>query len=291
MKRGISISRRDFLKLAGAGVAAAIFPAKTVSADTLFFGRPTTPVTVYEGPTWKSRQVGRKKFDEVVEVIGQSEGEGIYPHNNIWFQIAEGWVYSSFIQPCQWVINAPLVDVGAGKWGEVSIPIAHGASSPGGLGVTKLYYSEIHRVRWAQADAAGKIWYGLTNDDGATPFRWVPGEHVRIIGPEELTPISPDVTDKLIVVDRPAQVVTAFESGSPVYSARTSTGKRWPSGDYFTPPGEFLGVEKRMSKYMTGGAGSDRYGVTGVGFVFYFTGTKAATHSTYWHNNFGTPMS
>jgi lipoprotein-anchoring transpeptidase ErfK/SrfK len=46
-----------------------------------------------------------------------------------------------------------------------------------------------------------------------------------------------------------------------------------------------------MSKYMTGGVGSDSYGVTGVGFVYYFTNSKVATHSTYWHNNYGTPMS
>jgi lipoprotein-anchoring transpeptidase ErfK/SrfK len=277
--------------MAGAGLAVAALPAQTASAGVLFYGRPTNPVSVYEGPSWQGAVVARKRFDEVVEIFGQAEGPGIYPHNNIWFQVAEGWVYSSFIQPAQWLLNAPTLDIGAGKWGEISIPIALGSSGPGGPGYKKLYYSEVYRVVRAQPDRLGNIWYAIAGDNGVTPWRWLPGEHVRLIAPEELAPISPDVTNKLILVDRAAQVVTALENGNPVFAARTSTGKRWPSGDYFTPPGDWQGLEKRMSKYMTGGIGADAYGVTGVGFVYYFTNSKAATHSTYWHNNYGTPMS
>jgi lipoprotein-anchoring transpeptidase ErfK/SrfK len=280
------------LRLVGAGLAAAAMRrVETARADTLFFGRPTNPVSVYDVPHYQGKVVARKRFDEIVEVIGQAEGGGMYPHNNIWDQIPEGWVYSSFIQPAQWIVNTPTLDIGAGKWGEISIPIALGSAAPGANGFKKLYYSEVYRVVRAQPDAAGKIWYGLAADNGATVWRWLPGDQVRIIAPEELAPISPDVTNKLVVVDRPSQTVIAYENGNAVFSARTSTGTRWASGDYFTPPGNWNGLEKRMSKYMTGGRGSDAYGVTGVGYVYYFTQSKAATHSTYWHNNYGTPMS
>ena len=291
MSRNSKVSRRDFLKLAGAGLAVAAWPAGVASADVIFFGRPTNPVSVYDVPSWKGAVVTRKRFDEVIEIHAVTEGEGLYPHNHTWYQTVEGWVYSSFIQPAQWINNTPTLDLGAGKWGEISIPIALGAGGPGGPGYRKLYYSEIFRVVRAQPDGGGNLWYGLAGDNGLSVWTWVPGAHVRIISPEELAPISPDVTDKLIFVDRSAQVVTAFENGNPVFSARTSTGKRWPSGDYFTPPGDWGGLEKRMSKYMTGGRGADSYGVTGVGFVYYFTNSKAATHSTYWHNNYGTTMS
>ncbi len=291
MKPHGSISRREFLKLAGAGLAVAALPTGVASADVIFYGRPTNPVSVYDAPSWKAAVVARKRFDEVFEVIGQAEGEGIYPNNNVWYQVAEGWVYSSFVQPTLWITNTPTLDIGAGKWGEISIPIALGSGGPGGPGYRKLYYSEIYRVVRAQADRSGKIWYALAGDNGATPWTWVPGEQVRIVSPDEIAPISPDVTNKLILVDRQAQVLTAYENGNPVFSARTSTGKRWPTGDYFTAAGDWLGLEKRMSKYMTGGRGADSYGVTGVGYVYYFTHSKSATHSTYWHNNFGAPMS
>jgi hypothetical protein len=289
-----SLSRRDFFKLAGAGLAAAAVPAgaaREARANVLFYGRPTNPVSVFPSPSYKGAVVARKRFDEIVEIIGQAEGEGMYPHNNLWFQIPEGWVYSSFIQPAQWILNAPTLDIGGGRWGEISIPLAYGSGAPGGPGYKKLYYSEVYRVVRSVPGPGGSIWYGIAGDNGTSVWRWVPGEHVRLIAPEELAPISPDVTNKLILVDRAAQVVHALENGNPVFSARTSTGKRWPSGDYFTPAGDWQGLEKRMSKYMTGGIGADAYGVTGVGYVYYFTTSKAATHSTYWHNNYGTPMS
>ncbi len=288
-----SLTRRDFLKVGGAGLAAAAVAAgaRPASADVIFYGRPTNPVSVYPEPSWRGAVVARKRFDEVIDIIGTAEGEGIYPHNNIWYQTYEGWVYSSFVQPTQWILNAPTLDLGAGKWGEISIPITYGSGYPGNRGYSKLYYSEVYRVVRAQPARDGSIWYGIAGDNGVSVWRWVPAEHVRLMSPEELAPINPDVTNKLVLVDRPAQVVHALENGNVVFSARTSTGTHWPSGDYYTPPGDWQGLEKRMSKYMTGGVGADSYGVTGVGFVYYFTNSKAATHSTYWHNNYGTPMS
>ena len=82
MKPHAPISRREFLKLAGAGLAVAALPAGVASADVIFYGRPTNPVSVYDAPSWKAAVVGRKRFDEVIEIIGQTEGEGLYPNNN-----------------------------------------------------------------------------------------------------------------------------------------------------------------------------------------------------------------
>ena len=41
---------------------------------------------------------------------------------------------------------------------------------------------------------------------------------------------------------------------------------------------------------MSGGSGADYYNLPGVPWVMYFAGANAI-HGTYWHHNFGTPMS
>jgi lipoprotein-anchoring transpeptidase ErfK/SrfK len=42
---------------------------------------------------------------------------------------------------------------------------------------------------------------------------------------------------------------------------------------------------------MSGGDRVSGYDLPGVGWTILFSGTGAAIHSTYWHNDFGTPRS
>jgi lipoprotein-anchoring transpeptidase ErfK/SrfK len=42
---------------------------------------------------------------------------------------------------------------------------------------------------------------------------------------------------------------------------------------------------------MEGVIGGEYYNVPDVPWVLYFTNSGHALHGTYWHNNFGTPMS
>jgi lipoprotein-anchoring transpeptidase ErfK/SrfK len=42
---------------------------------------------------------------------------------------------------------------------------------------------------------------------------------------------------------------------------------------------------------MSGGDWVSGYDLPGVGWTILFSGTGAAIHSTYWHNDFGTPRS
>ncbi|MFN8387612.1 MAG: L,D-transpeptidase [Anaerolineales bacterium] len=66
---------------------------------------------------------------------------------------------------------------------------------------------------------------------------YVPSHAMRLVPNEELTPLSPQIPDseKRIVVDLAAQMVTAFEGETLVFSQRCSSGAEGTE----TPTGRF----------------------------------------------------
>jgi len=98
--------------------------------------------------------------------------------------------------------------------------------------------------------------------------------------------------DKRIEVDLSRQRVYAYQGNDKVYEFAVSTGK-WGR----TPTGTFRIWVKLKSTLMSGGAGADYYYLPGVPWVqFYYNNEVAKSrgfsiHGTYWHNNFGHPMS
>lgn len=100
--------------------------------------------------------------------------------------------------------------------------------------------------------------------------------------------------DKHIEVDLTNQKVYAFEGNTKVYDFTVSTGKWAP-----TPTGEFTIWAKVRSTKMEGGnkAWSTYYYLPNVPYVMFFYNNDIAKmrgfslHGTYWHNNFGHPMS
>lgn len=97
---------------------------------------------------------------------------------------------------------------------------------------------------------------------------------------------------KTIQVDLSTQTLTAFENGRQILQALVSTGK-WGA----TPTGTFRIWGKFRFTKMSGGRGSDYYYLPNVPFVMFFSNSQVAAgrgfslHGTYWHNNFGHPMS
>jgi lipoprotein-anchoring transpeptidase ErfK/SrfK len=122
-------------------------------------------------------------------------------------------------------------------------------------------------------------------------------EPPTLIGPE-LSQAEPEATEavnhpplahqpaypgeKWIEVNVTAQQVTAWEGEAPVFSFAASTGLAYTP----TVLGEFHVYWKLESTLMTGPG----YYLPGVPYTMYFYGSYAI-HGTYWHNNFGTPMS
>jgi len=99
---------------------------------------------------------------------------------------------------------------------------------------------------------------------------------------------------KRIEIDLSEQKIRAYEGDKKVYSFKVSTGK-WGR----TPTGEFRIWTKLRYTLMTGGnqAWGTYYYLPNVPFVMYFHGNGApkskgyGIHGTYWHDNFGHPMS
>lgn len=108
--------------------------------------------------------------------------------------------------------------------------------------------------------------------------------------PLPLAPVvpNPPTTERWIDVDVTNQTVTAYEGATPIKTVRTSTGlPRTP-----TVLGTFQIYRKLATKTMAGGskAAGDYYYLPDVPDVMYFY-KSYALHGTYWHSNFGRPMS
>jgi lipoprotein-anchoring transpeptidase ErfK/SrfK len=100
--------------------------------------------------------------------------------------------------------------------------------------------------------------------------------------PEPLTPSLSLGGERWIRVDLSDQRVTAFEGQTPVQSFLVSTGTYW------TPT--VLGDYPIYVKYEAADMAGPGYYLPSVPYVMYFY-QGYGLHGTYWHNNFGTPMS
>ena len=104
---------------------------------------------------------------------------------------------------------------------------------------------------------------------------------------DNLTPIKmPQTKDKWIRVDLSEQMVIAYQGKKPIRAFIISSGLPGTP----TVTGEFRIRTKVTSQTMFGGSGSMYYNLPGVKWVQYFY-EDYGFHGTYWHNNFGRPMS
>ena len=100
-------------------------------------------------------------------------------------------------------------------------------------------------------------------------------------------PTVPTLTEKWIDVDLSEQRVVAYEGGQAVRAFIVSTGL--PATP--TVQGQFRIRMKVRSQTMAGGSAQyGYYNLPNVEWVQYFY-ADYAFHGTYWHNNFGQPMS
>jgi len=98
--------------------------------------------------------------------------------------------------------------------------------------------------------------------------------------------------EKHIYVDLTHQTLSAYQGGTLFLQTLVSTGKWHP-----TPTGEFKIWIRLRATRMTGGSGADYYNLPNVPYVMFFANSEVpqgagfSLHGTYWHNNFGHPMS
>lgn len=297
-------TRREFLKLATLAIGAAAF--KTLSPTDLRLSQPVTQLgrittqslRILTRPRWQSDLVDYKRRDEVVEIYRAVVGEGNpLMHNHVWYEIPQGYLHSSWVQPVKDEEQSPLTTLPEyGLYGEVSVPYTEGraAADSNSPVVYRLYYSVVLKVDKIQTDSSGTVWYHIDDENGYN--YWAMAKHIRPITSEELAPISPNVADKYIVADVSTHWLSAFEGKTEVFRTRFASGATFfePDGSStsrLTPGGIHPIWSKRITRHMEGGAWPNGYDLPGIGWVSYFTGNGAAIHSTYWHNDFGRPRS
>jgi LysM repeat protein len=91
---------------------------------------------------------------------------------------------------------------------------------------------------------------------------------------------------KWIDVNISTQTLTAYEGNKAVFSTLVSTGVSW----HPTVVGTYKIYAKYLADDMSGGEGAEYYYLPAVPYTMYFYGGYAI-HGTYWHHNFGHPMS
>jgi hypothetical protein len=246
-------------------------------------------------PTPEASAVGTAAFDDVLVVEREVVGRGVYPHNHVWFETDGGFLWSSEAQP---VRNVPNPTVGAlppeGLWSEISVPFVDGHRGPDPSSPVRyrLYYSMVLNVNEAVPGPDGSTWYRVEDENAVVMY--APGEAFRLLTPEELEPFAATDAEKVIRVNLERQDLSAIEGGVEVYYCRIASGYSFTEkGEriWNTPIGQNWTWRKMVSRHMSGGDLVSGYDLPGVGWAILFSGSGAAVHSTYWHNDFGTPRS
>jgi LysM repeat protein len=173
----------------------------------------------------------------------------------------------------------------------LTIPGGSGGGSSRGGGSAPAGGS-VHVVRQGETLYSIARYYGSTASTIAAAnglqnqnFIWV-GQRLRIpSGGAGSSPVSAGDSGggaKWIDVDLSGQTVRAYQGNTVVRSMVVSTG----IASYPTPPGTFKIYAKYPSVTMSGPG----YYLPGVPHTMFFY-RGYALHGTYWHSNFGTPMS
>lgn len=320
---GIKTSRRDFLKIAALGIG-----SLAMRPWSRFLKLPDFPVAERLGricvgmtelkarPYPASQTVGVVYEDAVLpwisEVVGQKPNYVF--SNQRWVETPDGYIYGPYIQPVQNQPNEPVRDLPSsslepGMWAEMTVPyvdaILDAAPSSNswvkiktdeGLPL-RLIYSQVFWVDQIKTDNQGKVFYRVNpNYYGGVDKLWAAAEAFLPITNEDIAPISPDIEDKRIEVDVNHQVLSCFEGNSEVYFCRVSTGAKFDMygnvvDKWSTPVGTHRVTRKYLSLQMSGGTTGAGYDLPGIGWSAIFATGGVAVHSTFWHNNFGDPVS
>lgn len=292
-----NFSRRDFLKIAGAGLGAFASlafnpykPSRRPSELPQFpagdkLGRVAVTPNYYSTelkatPNKDAPAIRNLNQDEVVawhrEVIGT---DAYYGFSRSWVDTGEGYVYVPHLQPVRNQPNTPLTAIPEGKqgfWAEVTVPyvdlqVQNAPISPAIKYILslaqmpRLYYSQIVWIDQVGSDGNGKVLYRYNEAPGhgygyGDTFL-AEAEAFRPLTEEEVAPINPDVdpTTKRIEIDvtDQRQYLSCFEGDQEVYFCKVSSGYNGGDGRFSTPVGQQAVAWKIFSVHMAANTGSD----------------------------------
>jgi hypothetical protein len=294
-----TISRRDFLKLGGLALASLAFtsfvPEFTEFEDMDLVRVAKDPVSVYKEPTDTSQIVRTWVRDDLIHVY-ETVNSGTPGYNPIWYRVFGGYMHRARLQKVRIHYNVPLTSIPDTKiLAEVTVPYTEAYRYnkwDGWYSVYRLYYSSTQWITGIDNGPDGTPWYVVQDEADKNLYYHVPMVQLRPIPPEEITPLSTDVPlgKKRIDINLTTQTLTCFESDNLVFTTNVSSGL---PGLYPTPFGKFNILDKLPSRNMSTRSllADDVIPLVGVPWCSFFTEQGHAFHGTYWHDNFGVPMS
>lgn len=316
-----NLSRRDFLKVSGLAAATAALPAPRLAPTLPEFPQDDRLGRVLAGkadlkarPDVDSPTVAVVYEDDVLPWLREAAGWAPNFNNQRWVETPQGYIRSPYLQPVRSLPSLPLEDLpetslGPGLWVEVNVPFVNlqlanpPARSPAlkelaRLGLPfRLYYSQVVWVDRIRTDEAGLVLYRINEKFGTFgDIFWADARAFRPLTAAEIAPINPDAEEKRVVVDLTYQTLSCYEGRHEVYFARIAAGVKFdaqgaPTDLSSTPLGNLTIWRKLISLHMSGGTSGLGWDLSGVAWTTLFAGNGVAVHSTFWHNNFGSPMS
>lgn len=318
-----NINRRDFLKLGLVSLGAVAFLPGTSRSmrralpdfqQGVRLGRVFHSADVKAKPNPDSATVATLYQDSVVEwqrdLIG--EAPSLYSTNRKWVETPDGYIPAIRMQPVHANLNVPLTELpqqteDKGMWAEVSVPYVDitlanpPAKSPllqEDPNSYRFYYSQVFWIDDIKTDEAGNTLYRVLEKHGSYGDTfWADAHAFKPITTEEIAPINPGMDDKKIVVDVTHQTLSCYEGKREILFSRVSTGAKFNSEGiavdaWSTPVGDYHVINRKfISIHMGSNSAASAFELFGVSWTNIFATGGVAMHSTFWHNNYGEPMS
>lgn len=287
-----SLSRRDFLKLAGLGASTlalnpcwslrdfsvpvlAQFPAGNqlgrIAVQPDFYHTP-----LMSSPNANAAPIRNMNQDDVVvwlrEVVGTTAVSSV---SRRWVETPDGYLYLPHVQPVKNLPNTPINAVPAGKpgfWAEITVPyvdlviqnqpIAPAIKYLMGLNQpVRLYYGQVVWLDKVGTDSSGKVVYrfneSLGHGYGYGDLFLADAAAFRPLTPDDVSPINPNIdpaTKKITIDSTPEhQTLSCLEGKNEVYFCRISSGD--DSAQYSTPVGDQATARKMFSIHMSANLG------------------------------------
>ncbi len=324
-----SLSRRDFLKIAGLGMGAlalrprgplynpgaAVQPVddfpqgdllgRNCTADTSLQWGGTVPIL--SRPDVTSEKVRDAHRDEVFTWLRECAGETIDYNisNQRWVETPEGYIRSNQLQPCRNQPNTPLTSMPAGQsgfWAEVTVPYVDLAlDNPAPVSgwmrdmvaydlTPRLYYAQ---VMWIDdVRTRDNLVEYHVNERYGNPgdLFWADGTAFRPLTEEDVSPIHPDVDP----TTKKIVVNLNYQSLSCLEEDREVYFCRVSTGiqEGSTALGEHPIARKLISVRMAANTAGSSYDLPGISWTSIFDYSKGlAIHAATSHNDFGTVRS
>jgi hypothetical protein len=256
-----NFSRRDFLKVAGAGLGAMAFRPFKLNQyyDALYapkrlpqfptseiIGRMTGMTDVHSRPSNNPLQastIGVLYDDNLIEWGREVVGTAVGLTNQKYLEIAGGYVWSSRVQPTRNIPNTPITEMPVGQagfWAEVTVPyIDLTLEGP----VVSSWLQSLNSYNFPPRVYYGQvIWIDqVRQNNGFVEYRWneapgrgygpgdifwLDGAGLKVLTEQDVAPISPEIdpAEKKIVASLTYQRLSCFEGINEVFFCRISSG-------------------------------------------------------------------